>query len=75
MSLISQFALLMFIGTMTCLQEDPLVVMLSLGFGFSLLLMIFCTIFIFLFCSFGNTSLSLRVSLTILDKLELFANA
>ena len=59
---------LLFIETMTCLCEEPFIIMLSLGLGLSFeLLMTFWIESIFLLESFGNTSLIFNVFIVMLD--------
>ena len=72
-SLIYLLAVSLFMDTMICLWEEPLVVMLMQGFGLlSPPLIIFWTWLIFLFWSFGNISLILSIWLVILDELKLW---
>ena len=68
-SLIKPVALLLLIGTITCLHNGFLVVIFSLGLGLPYPLIIFWTISIFLFWSLGKASLIFSVSLVILEVL------
>ena len=57
------------IGTMTCLQEGPLVVILILGFSLSFeLVMTFWMELIFLLERLGNVSLIFKVFIVILEE-------
>jgi len=62
--LMNSFAISLFIGTITCFLEKPLVVMLIFGLTLSIeLLMTFCISSIFLLGRLGNAFLILNVSL------------
>ena len=72
--LIKLLALLPFIGTITCLWDEPLVVILIFSLDLFWPLMIFCTILIFLFWRLEKVFLILSVSLAILVDLGCLAN-
>ena len=70
-SLIYLLVVFLFMGTIICLQEGLLVVMLMQGFSLlSLLLIIFWTWSIFLLRSFGNISLILSMFIVMLNELR-----
>ena len=64
-TLMKYFTFSMLIGTITCLQDRPFIIILSLGLGFLTLLMIFWICSILWSLRFGNISLIFRVSLAI----------
>ena len=70
-SLIYLLAASLLMGTMICLWERLLVVMLIWDLGLlSFPLMIFCTWSIFLFCNFGNIFLILSIFMIVFKELE-----
>jgi len=68
-SLMKYFVFSILIGTMTCLQDRPFVIILNLGLGFLTLLMIFWTCLILQSWKFGNISLIFSIFLAMFDAL------